>query len=117
MKGLPPKSFANEAIEALQKFRWAGNIRELENGVERLILLSRGDVVRADDVAEHLETQKVDAELDSDLAPTLTLDEVKKLHVARVLKRNDGNKMKSARMLKINVKTLYNLIKNLGIEI
>ena len=70
-----------------------------------------------EDVAEHLEMPTVDLEIDSDFALTLTLDEVKKLHVARVLRQNEGNKMKTARMLKINVKTLYNLIKNLGVEL
>ena len=54
---------------------------------------------------------------DSRFAPTLTLDEVKKIHIASVLKANDGNKMKTARILRINVKTLYNLIKNLGITV
>ena len=42
---------------------------------------------------------------------------MKKVHIANVLRSNNGNKMKSARMLKINVKTLYNLIKSLGITI
>ena len=54
---------------------------------------------------------------ESPFMPTLTLDEVKQLHIARVLKVNDGNKMKTARMLQINVKTLYNLIKSLGITV
>ena len=43
------------------------------------------------------------------------LDEVKRIHIANVLRHNDGNKMKSARMLRINVKTLYNLIRSLDI--
>ena len=54
---------------------------------------------------------------ESPFAPTLTLDEVKKIHIANVLHRNNGNKMKTARMLKINVKTLYNLIKSLGVTV
>ena len=116
-KSLSDKSFSPEAVEAMKKFRWEGNIRELENAVERLILLSHGDRVERPDVEEHLEEQKGDVELDSEFAPTLTLDEMKKLHVSRVLKQNEGNKMKSARMLKINVKTLYNLIKSLEIEV
>ena len=116
-KKLGCKSFTDEAILALQKLRWEGNIRELENSVERLILLSQGDKVGAEDVAEHLAMSAADLEIDSDFALTLTLDEVKKLHVARVLRQNEGNKMKTARMLKINVKTLYNLIKNLGVEL
>ncbi len=68
------------------------------------------------DVEENLDGG---AELAADcqFAPTLTLDEVKKIHIASVLKANGGNKMKTARILQINVKTLYNLIKNLGITV
>jgi DNA-binding NtrC family response regulator len=53
---------------------------------------------------------------DSAFAPTLSLDEIKRIHIANVLRQNDGNKMKTARILKINVKTLYNLIHRLEIR-
>ena len=112
---LAGKSFCAEAIDELAKYRWEGNIRELENAVERLLLLAAGAEVQVDDVVEHIVDQKPNDQLDGDFAPTLTLDEVKKLHIARVLQKNGGNKMKSARQLKINVKTLYNLIKSLEI--
>ena len=72
-------------------------------------------VVEVADVEEHLQEQRTDVELGSEFAGALTLDEVKALHIARVLRENEGNKMKTARMLDINVKTLYNLIKSLDI--
>ncbi len=111
-RGLPQKRFSAEAVTRLQKCRWLGNVRELENAVERLILLAQGPEVTLADVEEHLAD---DAPLDSPFAPTLTLDEVKRIHIAAVLKANGGNKMRSARLLGINVKTLYNLIKSLNI--
>ena len=113
-RGLQRKSFSEEALAGLQKYRWTGNVRELENAVERLVLLSAGDRVEASDIAEHLDGS-VEVATDSPFAPTLTLDDVKRIHIANVLKRNGGNKMKTARMLKINVKTLYNLIRSLEI--
>jgi DNA-binding NtrC family response regulator len=109
-RGLPRKTFAPAGIEALQKLRWDGNVRELENAVERLILLARGDVVEVGDIEEHLE-KTPDVALDCGFALTLTLDEVKRLHVGRVLAQNGGNKMKTARVLGVNVKTLYNLLR------
>ncbi len=111
-RGLPQKRFVPEAVVRMQKCRWPGNVRELENAVERLILLAQGAEVTLADVEEHLAD---DAPLDSPFAPTLTLDEVKRIHIAAVMKSNGGNKMKSARLLGINVKTLYNLIKSLNI--
>jgi DNA-binding NtrC family response regulator len=101
-------------VTRLQKCRWLGNVRELENAVERLVLLAQGPEVTAQDVEEHLAD---DSPLDSPFAPTLTLDEVKRIHIASVLKTNNGNKMRTARLLGINVKTLYNLIKSLNIPL
>ncbi len=110
-----PKRFPNEAIAQLRKYRWTGNIRELENAVERLILLAKGDVVEVSDVAEHLGKISGNS-LESPFATHLTLNEVKRIHIENTLRANGGNKMKTARILQINVKTLYNLIKSLDIE-
>jgi transcriptional regulator with GAF, ATPase, and Fis domain len=48
--GWKQKSFDEEAVEALQQYSWPGNVREFRNVVERLILLSEGELVNADDV-------------------------------------------------------------------
>jgi DNA-binding NtrC family response regulator len=114
-RGLPRKVFASEAVQILQNFTWEGNIRELENCVERLMLLSQADTVTVKDIEEHMGAQKKQLAADSPFQTSLSLDEVKRIHIARVLKENGGNKMRTARILKINVKTLYNLIRGLNI--
>jgi DNA-binding NtrC family response regulator len=115
-KGLAAKVFSTEATEKLQKYRWTGNVRELENAVERLLLLSKATTIDSGDLEEHL-GKTTEMSFPSVFAPTLTLDEVKRIHIANVLRENAGNKMKTARILKINVKTLYNLIKSLDINV
>lgn len=114
-KNLPRKKFHPEAIEKMQQCRWVGNVREIENAVERLVLLAPGDEVRPDDLGEHIPDNSPTG--DSPYEVGMTLDEVKKIHIAKVLSSNEGNKMKSARMLGINVKTLYNLIQRLNIDV
>ena len=47
---LKPKRFDAAAMEALQRYRWRGNIRELRNTIDRLMIMSPGDVIRADDL-------------------------------------------------------------------
>jgi two-component system nitrogen regulation response regulator NtrX len=47
---LKPKKFEPAAMEALSRYRWRGNIRELRNTIERVMIMSPGDVVRADDL-------------------------------------------------------------------
>jgi len=47
---LKPKKFDASAMEVLQRYRWRGNIRELRNAVERLLIMTPNDVIRADDL-------------------------------------------------------------------
>ena len=114
--GLAKREFSPRALEMLAGLHWEGNVRELENLVERLLLLCDGLEITAADITEHLqqETGQLPGE---GMAPSSTsLEEVKRAHVSRILSSNGGNKMKTARQLGINVKTLYNLIRRLGIE-
>ena len=108
------KRFSPEVITKLQKMRWVGNVREIENAVERLVLLSTSEEVQMEDVIDQLDAGDLPQECA--FQPTLTLDEVKKIHIVNVLQANGGNKMKTARILGINVKTLYNLIQRLEIS-
>jgi DNA-binding NtrC family response regulator len=114
-KNLPKKKFRPETIEKMQQYRWIGNVREIENAVERLVLLAPNEEVLPDDLGEHLSDTSHSGE--SPYEVSMTLDEVKKVHIAMVLMSNEGNKMKTARMLGVNVKTLYNLIQRLGIDV
>jgi two-component system response regulator HydG len=113
-RDVAPRTFSPEAVDKLKRYRWAGNVRELENAVERLILLSKTEVIEVSDLDEHL-GEHTDVQADTPFIASLTLDEVKRIHISNVLRENEGNKMKTARILKINVKTLYNLMKKLNI--
>jgi len=53
-QNLRPKRFAAEAISVLQAQRWRGNVRELRNAVERLLIMTPGEVIRPDDLPEDL---------------------------------------------------------------
>ena len=90
-------------------------MRELENLVERLLLLSDSSLIGPAEIREHLQPglcEPVLEELDS----SASLEDVKRAHIAKALAKNRGNKTKTARQLGINVKTLYNLVRKLGIE-
>ena len=56
-----PKAFAPPAMEALKRHRWRGNVRELKNAVERLLIMAEGDEVRAEDVSGVLRRPTDDA--------------------------------------------------------
>ena len=55
--GIPPKPIDSDAMEALSAMRWSGNVRELRNVIERLIILS-GDTITIDDVHKYCQSQR-----------------------------------------------------------
>jgi DNA-binding NtrC family response regulator len=113
-KGLPEKRISDEAIEALKSYRWPGNVRELKNLIERSVILARGDVITPRDLPPTL--------FEPDAAPPVSdegdvpLADVERRHILKVLRRQAGNKVRAAKILGINVKTLYNKIKSYEAE-
>ena len=111
------RTFSPGALELLAGFNWEGNVRELENVVERLLLLCERRVVTESDVLEHTKGTLQRRPTGAGTASVDSLEEVKRAHVIRVLRRNGGNRMLTASQLGINVKTLYNLVRRFEIEV
>jgi DNA-binding NtrC family response regulator len=116
-KSLPSRSMSPEALEVLKAYRWPGNVRELRNVVERCLILSQGDVIRVDDLPQALRAEPAATPAGAPAQATAydvttPLAEVERQHILRVLEANGGNKVRTAKVLGINVKTLYNKLKN-----
>lgn len=114
-RGLGECEFSPQALDLLGGLQWEGNVRELENLVERLLLLCDSPLISSAEIEEHLQHGLRKPVVDEVVPPT-SLEDVKRTHIAKALAENRGNKTKTARQLGINVKTLYNLVKKLGIE-
>jgi DNA-binding NtrC family response regulator len=110
--GTRPKRVSSEAMRALQQHRWPGNVRELRNTVERLVLLADGDVVEP----KHLPPDAFSKSSEPDEEEGLSLAEVERIHIVRVLKKQGGNKKRSAEVLGITRSTLYLKLKEYGIR-
>jgi DNA-binding NtrC family response regulator len=109
-RGMRERRFAKAALDALAAYHWPGNVRELENLIERTLILSAHDEIQASDLPRYALEQpggRDDLIDDGDL----TLAEMERRCIIRALRRNKGNKVRTARKLGINVKTLYNKIK------
>ena len=119
-KGLPRRAVSPEAMAQLQAYEWPGNVRELRNVIERCMILCRGDVILPGDLPAVLgrstapqpalaprggDATDAEADLETPLA------EVERRHIVRVLEHHGGNKVRTAKALGINVKTLYNKLK------
>ena len=100
------------AAELLRRQDWPGNVRQLQNEVQRAVLMCESKQVDAPDLslsAARIETQEDDANL------TL-MEAMERNTILQMLKETGGNKLETAKRLGIGRQTLYNKIKAYGIE-
>ncbi len=107
------KKISKEALKLLMEYDWPGNIRELENVIERAAILATGDEITPEFVALTSKSKSTDVRR---IPTRLSLAELEKIHIENVLKANGFNRNKSAKALGISLKTLYLKIKHYGIE-
>ncbi len=116
------KHISPEALELLLKYDWPGNVRELEHVIEGALVLSQSDEIQPTDFRLNIGVQPK-TPLASGPTPVqtdgglLSLEELEKIQIEKVLKHNKGDRMKSAEMLGISKKTLYLKIKRYGIRV
>jgi DNA-binding NtrC family response regulator len=103
----PLTDFTPEACDRLRKHDWPGNVRQLQNEVQRAVLMCEGKMVDIDDLSI------TDAKVSSDAADgNLTLMEaMERNKIVEILKETSGNKLETAKRLGIGRQTLYNKIK------
>ncbi len=131
--GVQPKRFSLEALDALKQYNFPGNIRELENMVERACILADGDVIlpkdlgigsitprpTREDLSSPNQTQAADllADLKQDPSErTLNIKDLEREAILEALRRNKGNRTRAARELGFTRRTLLNKIKEYGIK-
>jgi DNA-binding NtrC family response regulator len=98
-----------DAEAILRRYPWPGNVRELRNIIERAVLLTQGTILSPRDLVG----LKPEAAPEEDV---LSLDEVEKRQIFRVLERTDGNKTEAARLLGISRETLRKKLQSFGIH-
>jgi len=111
-------SLSRQAAERLSSYDWPGNVRELENCMERSVALARYDQVTLEDLPEKIRAYRADRFVVSadDPAEILSLDELERRYIVRVLKLVDGNKSRAAQVLGLDRRTLYRKLERYGSE-
>ncbi len=111
-----PVTLSHDALEVLRRHAWEGNARELENALERALLIAAGDEIQASDLPFAASRSPVtrapaaplaDALLASAAEKQINLAQLTALYTERILALVNGNKVRAARILGINRRTLY----------
>jgi len=109
------KTISPEAMDVLMNYEWPGNIRELENVIERGAILCRDNVIKPDDLSLTSSLSIRAGGTLSAVGTALPMKEIERLHIEGVLKIADGNKALAARILGISLKTLYTKLHRFGL--
>jgi len=104
--GRTPLRFSEKALQSLRSYNWPGNVRELENVIQRLVVMTDGEVI---DVPDLPELCRFSALRGSGLNRTLA--DVESEYISNVLAEADGNKTRAAEILGIDRKTLREKLK------
>jgi DNA-binding NtrC family response regulator len=118
----PVKGISQDALDLLRNYHWKGNVRELENAIERAVILCDGDIL----MPEHFVLSRPAAaepaeKLSSgtgalEIVAKEALRRAETQRIADVLKETRGNKTRAAEILQVSYKTLLTKIKEYGIE-
>ncbi len=114
---LPLKKLDNDAITLLTNHFWPGNIRELKNVVERLCIMTIGDVIKGKDVREALIGFKKAEEIFEQGDLKKAKEEFERQYIIKTLQLNDANVSKTSKILGVERTHLYRKIKSLNIQI
>lgn len=111
--GRPMTGFSAQALELLRGFDWPGNVRQLQNEIQRAVLMTEGSEIQAEDLSIRRETI-TETEEETNLS---LMEAMERNTIVQVLKETGGNKLETAKRLGIGRQTLYNKIKAYDIQV
>ncbi len=112
--------FHPRALDALMRYSWPGNIRELENIVERAVILTRDDYVPFSELPETIREATGDPlsqEIREGIRPGMTIKEMERELIIKTLEENDANRTHTSKVLGITRRTLQHKLKEYGIDL
>jgi len=113
--------FEPKTKKILQNYRWPGNIRELQNIIERAVILTEGDTIHPEDIGIKESLEGIESEIE--ITDKMSLKEASRIGkgiaekklISSILLRTGGNKSKAAKILGMSYKTLLERIKEFGL--
>jgi len=113
------QGFHPRALDAMMRYSWPGNIRELENVVERAVILTRDEYVTFTELPEAVRGSSGDSEgmlVRQSFRLGMTIKEMERELIVKTLEDHDGNRTRTARILGITRRTLQHKLKDYSID-
>jgi two-component system, NtrC family, response regulator HydG len=111
--GEPQRRFSNEAMRVLMTHAWPGNVRELENAVEHALTMGAGETLLPEDLPVSVTAPERDIVHEAAL-DDVTLAEVERRYILRILEKMGRHQIKTATVLGIDRRTLYRRLREYG---
>jgi DNA-binding NtrC family response regulator len=98
-----------KALSRMRRYDWPGNVREIENAVERAVIIAQGKLITVDDLPDSVRgaESEADAQKSIEVQVGSTMDDVEKLLILETLAFTRGDRSRTAQILGIGRKTLY----------
>ena len=104
---VPPVNIDTSAIKILEKYDWPGNIRELRNFAENVVVMKRGSNVTKYDLEQKVSNDMGDLDYNDEMINPLSVEENEKRLLRNALVEVGGNRTKAAKLLGISRRTLH----------
>jgi len=115
--GVEPKRVTDEARQKIIAYAWPGNIRELQNAIERAFALSSEPEITVQNLPPAVLRQGTSDPMLEALSEPVPLDELERRNILAALHRSGGNKNEAARLLRIDRQRLYRKIEKYGLDV
>jgi DNA-binding NtrC family response regulator len=110
------ESISEEALDVLCSYQWPGNIRELRNCIERMVVLSRSSVLEVDNVPMNIRSGNPNETVPAFKSSSLDIDKNEKILIMKALEECGGNRTKAADKLGISRRTLHRRLKDYNLH-
>jgi len=114
--GKQVRGVTTRVLGALMRYEWPGNVRELENTLERMIILSEGDMIDVDLLPPEIANSGEPIGKALDYMAPQSLDEIEAYFIKKTLRETDGDRALSAEILGIDKSTLWRKIKRYQLD-
>jgi DNA-binding NtrC family response regulator len=111
-----PKRLQQETLEVLMRYDWPGNVREMENALERAVVVTRGDELTPAGLPAPVREPPVQRIVSDDAPANPPMEVIERAYIQWVLQAEGGNKSRAAEVLGIDPSTLYRKLHRYGLE-